>query len=196
MKAFHLSLILSLACLGLGFASQAPLSSGAPMASTDAPNEGSCAKSGCHVAPDGSLSNLNSGNGQLNLQTSSPNQNYQAGHTYQITVSLQQQDIQRFGFALTVLGEDELPLGELKVLDPIRTQIFQGRRQFAGRQYMTYRFAGTEPTSPNLSTWTFEWQAPNQNLGKAHFYLAAVAADNDGTDLGDEVYTLHYTLDN
>ena len=76
-----------------------------------------------------------------------------------------------------------------------RTQIISGYGTTASRKYITYTFAGTDTVSPGIGKWTFDWTAPETNEGSVTFYIASIAANNDGTDDGDYCYTKKFTLD-
>lgn len=162
-----------------------PLSSGAPIGSTNAPGELTCGKAGCHTGDD----NINTGSGVLSISSQQDISKYIPGATYDITVSLEQSGIDRFGYSVTVLDENSNKAGTLTVTDAARTQIFQGAQQFTGRDYMTYRMIGTNPYSKNKGQWSFKWTAPATNVGKITFYAAGIAANNDATHYGDQVYT-------
>jgi hypothetical protein len=159
-------------------------SNAAPLGSTGAPGEQTCAKSGCHTG-----SAINTGKAKLFLDFGNALSTYEPGKEYTITVSLQQQAIQRFGFQVLALDDNRLNTGTLLVTDSIRTQAQQGLGPYTGRSYITYRYPGTEPYGNGLGQWTFKWKAPDNYNGNITFYAAAVAANNDGTDAGDTVYT-------
>jgi hypothetical protein len=108
--------------------------------------------------------------------------------TYNITVSLAEPDIERFGFSLTALNAQGQAAGTMHITDGQRTQIMMGSNQFTGRDYVTYTAMGTNPYSEGLGRWTFEWTAPENGNDPVSFYVAGVSADNDGTDKGDFVY--------
>jgi hypothetical protein len=164
------------------------LSAGAPIGSTGAPGELTCAKSGCHEGNNGA-NNLNTGTALLTIQSDKSLDNYIPNELYLITVSIEEPLIERFGFSLTVLDEDNKKAGEIMLTEPNRTQIMQGVNNFAHREYITYQTLGTYPTEPGKASWTFIWKAPDSDMGKINFYAAAVSANNDGTDKGDGVYT-------
>lgn len=165
-------------------------SNGAPLGSTGAPIEHTCAKSGCHAGAD-----VNSGSAVLSIGYNNGNLSYEPGVTYTVTVSVSQADIQRFGYEVVALSnEDSSNAGTFTVIDNDRTQIFAGINEFTGRNYMTYKYAGTNPYAAGLGQWSFQWTAPAQYIGPITFYTAAVAANNDGTDGGDSVYTKQITL--
>lgn len=159
-------------------------SAGAPIGSTGAPGEATCAKVGCHEGSD-----INSGTGELNVSIEGNPVEYEPGKTYTLEVTLAQDVIDRFGFQLLALKDDQQSAGTLIVEETERTQVLDGVNQFAGRSYITYKVKGTDPYSPHLGKWRFQWKAPETNEGLVTFYLAGVAANNDGTDHGDQVYT-------
>jgi hypothetical protein len=164
------------------------LSSGAPVGSTGASGELTCGKSGCHTGDNGA-NNINTGKGTLSITSEQNITNYTPGETYTITVALKETGVQRFGFSLTALDENNNKAGTLIVTDQQRTQIFQGAHQFTGRDYLTYRMIGTNPYEPGKGLWTFQWKAPDQPTGTITFYAAGISANNDATDKGDLVYT-------
>ena len=159
-------------------------SNGAPVASTGAPKDMTCAKSGCH---EGSM--INTGEGQLNFTFNNGNHTFIAGKTYPITIELKQKDIHRFGFQLVAINDaDSSNSGNITITDALRTQIFQGVKQNSDRQYVTYKYLGTEQVDNGVGRWTFNWTAPKNIAGNITFYYGAIAANNDGTDSGDWVY--------
>jgi hypothetical protein len=164
-------------------------SNAAPLGSTGAPGDFTCAKSGCHVG-----SELNAGLAQLNLDFNTSAQNYQPNEVYDMSVSLTQQGIERFGFQVLALNAQNENVGEFIITDSARTQTQQGVGPYQGKTYLTYKYAGTNPFSAGLGKWDFKWKAPSTNQGEIKIFVAAVAANNDGTDLGDTVYTKQFAL--
>lgn len=161
-------------------------SNGAPIASTGAPKDMTCAKSGCH---EGSV--INEGNGKLTLAFNNGLTTYEAGKTYKITIEMTQKDIHRFGFQLVAINDlDSTNAGQINISDENRTQILTGVKENADRKYITYKYLGTEQVDNGVGRWTFTWTAPKQTKGNITFYYGAIAANNDGTDSGDWVY--HY----
>jgi hypothetical protein len=165
------------------------MSNGAPASSTGAPGEVNCTTSGCHVGYT-----LNSGPGNVSLTISNAATEYIPGTTYTITASVNQGSLTRFGFQLVALANDNSTVGTLTVNDAPRTQIINGYGALSGRKYMTYTFSGTTAVSSGLGEWSFEWTAPAIDKGPVTFYLATIAANNDGTDGGDYCYTKSLTL--
>jgi hypothetical protein len=164
-------------------------SNAAPLGSTGAPSESNCAKSGCHVG-----SEVNAGLAELNLGISPSAENYLPSQVYDLSVSLAQSGVERFGFQLLALNSQHENVGEFIITDSLRTQIQQGIGSYQGRTYVTYKYAGTNPFSAGLGKWDFKWKAPALYEGDVKFYLAAVAANNDDADFGDTVYLKQFLL--
>jgi hypothetical protein len=159
-------------------------SNGAPLGSTGAPGEASCARSTCHTGTA-----VNSGEAFLDINYGNYCDSYEPGKTYDVIVRLQQSEIRRFGFQLLALNANNECAGTLMVTDNDRTQILTGVGPYDGRRYMTYKYAGTEPWAAGEGQWSFQWKAPDVYVGPVTLYVGAVAANNDGTDDGDTVYT-------
>lgn len=168
-----------------------PMSNGAPAASTGAPDEMHCSNTGCHsdYAP-------NAGTAQLTASIADGITSYEPGKTYPVTVSTTDPGLVRFGFqAVALKNSDNTNAGYIKITDAPRTQIIPGYGKTADRKYATYTYEGTNAVSAGLGKWSFEWTAPETNEGPITFYIASVAANNDGTDAGDYTYSKRITLD-
>lgn len=160
-------------------------STGAPIGSTGAPGETTCGRAGCHIGEN----NVNTGVGKPAIQIDDFTGTYIPGKTYQVKVNIEQKNIDRFGFSFAAINSHGVSSGNINVIDADRTQLMEGSNQFESREYITYKALGTKPYSANKGQWVFEWKAPEQYEGPVTFYAATVAANNDGTDKGDEVYT-------
>lgn len=163
---------------------------GAPASSTGAPEEKTCAKSGCH--DDNSVNTgsadpiINFGNGQ---------ENYVPGETYTINVSITDDNINRFGYQLVaLLDSDNSNAGDMKSVDKTRTQVIANSTELQDRQYATYTFKGTEAVQTGETNWELQWTAPDTNSGEITFYAGFVSANDDYTDKGDFVYTKTLTI--
>jgi hypothetical protein len=165
------------------------MSNGAPAASTGAPDEKHCSSTGCHAtfAP-------NTGIAQLSVSVGNEITTYEPGKTYPVTVSITDPGLVRFGFQAVVLNSENKNSGSIRITDEPRTQIIPGYGNMTDRKYATYTYAGTEAVSTGLGKWEFEWTAPGTNEGAVTFYIASVAANNDGTDDGDYTYSKKITL--
>jgi hypothetical protein len=159
-------------------------STGAPASSTGAPGEFTCNTVGCH---DDEL--VNQGGARLWLENKELESGIEPGKIYSIKASISRKDTRRFGFELVALTEDGKQAGSFILTDKSRTQIIFNDSELKDREYLTYTYQGTRAFANDLGEWTAQWQSPKKIEGKITFYLAGVAANDDGTDKGDEVFT-------
>lgn len=155
-------------------------SAGPPAGYTGAPNEELEACAECHVPPD-------AGTGRISITAP---QTYVPGQTYPVTVTHTNADPTRlrWGFELTVLdnASDE-KAGDLHETDGT-TQILNNAGPGSARQYIEHTAAGTFIGQPNGASWTFNWTAPDTDVGPVTFYAAGNQANNDGNTSGDYIY--------
>ncbi|MBI3951027.1 MAG: hypothetical protein HY314_11300 [Acidobacteria bacterium] len=171
-----------LACVGfLGFVGLTYAFSSGPLPGlTGAPGEGNCTE--CH---DSFGEETNRGSGSLTI-TAPPR--YETGRRLTITVSLSQPGQRRWGFEITACAtETNEPAGRFVITDPTHTQLVQGEN---GRFYVEHTQAGSYAGQTDGATWTFDWMAPETDMGPVAFYAAGNAANNDNTRLGDWIYTV------
>lgn len=167
-------------------------SSGAPASHTGAPNEQTCATSGCH--DDNSL---NIGAAALSIEMGNATTQYIAGQTYPIKIKITDPNKIRFGFQLVALQNQDLSnAGIFEITDFQRTQTVPSAYGLLDRNYVTYTFNGTDATVNGVGEWIVNWKAPNTSTGLITFYAAAVSANDDMTDKGDYVYTSSLTVNN
>lgn len=167
-----------------------PQSTGAPASHTGAPGELTCMKSGCH--DDNAI---NSNNAECKITISENAENYIPGKSYTINVSISESNINRFGFeAVCLRNSDNKNAGSITITDAVRTQVIKNTNNFPDRDYATYTYYGTEPFSPGLGQWSFDWTAPQADEGPVTFYVAAISANDDGTDNGDFTFVNSLTL--
>lgn len=160
-------------------------SNSAPASTTGAPGEVDCTTSGCHQSYK-----VNSGSGKLSVHIENGLSSYIPGKTYPVTVEVEQASLLRFGFQMVALKDkDNSNVGVLIPTDGSRNQVTPGYGIFSDRKYITYTFKSTNATIVGKSTWTFNWTAPATDEGSITFYVAGIAANNDGNDLGDYGYT-------
>jgi hypothetical protein len=58
-----------------------------------------------------------------------------------------------------------------------------------GRQYIEHTQLGTFAGTPAGHTWQIRWTAPSADIGTVRFFAAGNAANNDGTNQQDYIYT-------
>src|SRR5260370_24884547 len=151
-----------------------------------------CATSGCHTGPP-----INGGGGNVAV-------NFQNGLTYtpgvQQTFSLAVTDskAKAYGFQMTARLESNLSNGQagdftagpqqLVLCDNGSLKGSKGCAQNSPVQFIEH----SAPFSSN--TISITWTPPASNVGNVRIYVAANAANHDGTSLGDHIYTASYVF--
>jgi len=151
-----------------------------------------CASSGCHTGTP-----INGGGGKAAV-------NFQNGLTYtpgvQQTFSLVVTDskAKAYGFQMTARLESNLSNGQAGDFTAAAQQLVlcdngtlkgsKGCPQNSPVQFIEH----SAPFSSN--TISIVWTPPASDAGNVHIYLAANAANHDGSSLGDHIYTANYVL--
>lgn len=147
-----------------------------PAAHTGGFDEATCQD--CHFEAE-----PNTGPGRVTL-TGLPAQ-YAPGAAYRLTVTLVQKDLKVGGFQLSARDPNGAQAGTLAPADTQRTRV-----TVAGDvAYIHHVLAGTAPVGPDTARWSFVWTAPRSGV-EVRFHIAANAANDDGSPLGDLVYLL------
>ena len=130
--------------------------------------------------------------------------NYNPGVAQPIRILLQHPSASRWGFQITIreVTDQTISAGDFTAqgpADPVQAVCDNGT-QFGSpapcnnqRQFGEHKNA---PRGPGGQTFEFDllWNPPSQEVGRLVVYVAAVAADGDGTASGDRVYTYTQTL--
>ena len=111
---------------------------------------------------------------------------YEPGMTYPLRVVIGQPGKSRWGFELSVrFSASGQQAGQLVSSNPL-TQV----KESAGIQYIEHTAAGTrEGTNDGPVEFEFDWVAPSPATQAVQFNAAGNACDEDGTPLGDYIYT-------
>ena len=127
---------------------------------------------------------VDSGDGTLTLSGVPPV--YDPGQTYTLTIDITQVDQMRWGFEMTsiAVGNDEG--GSLVSIDG-NTQV-SGVIGDGARDYIKHTQVGTQ-MGASAGTWDVEWTAPVAGSGDVEFFLAGNAANGNGFNTGDWIYT-------
>lgn len=155
---------------------------GPPEEKTGAPNEGTCADSGCHTGND-----LNASGGSLMLTIP---ETYQPNQVYEIVVSLALAEQSRWGFEMTVLDGNGASAGSFETADVANTQL----KEKGGKQYIMHTAEGSAQGTNDENQWTLKWRAPDADIGPITFYAAGNAADGNFIPTGDYIYTTQEEL--
>jgi hypothetical protein len=169
-KSLPVVLVLLLPVLTLAY------SGGPPDGRTGAPGEQTCWNFCHNTFP------LNSGDGSMSI--TGP-EFFVGGQSYDITVEISDTDQSRWGFELTPLD-----IGTVTITDPSNTQFSSS----GGNSYVKHTSAGTHAGTPNGPvSWSFDWTAPVEPPSTVTFYAAGNAANNNGSNSGDYIYTATFT---
>ena len=124
---------------------------------------------------------LNSGVGTTTITSNIPSTGYVPGVTYTITSSIAEVGLVRFGFELTAEDNSNNKTGTFFITNSTETKLKNNNTA------VTHRSAGT--TGINSKQWSFDWEAPVAGTGLVTFYSACNAANDDGDDDVDQIYT-------
>ncbi len=115
---------------------------------------------------------------------------YQPSQPYTLSVQVQDSSSsrRRWGFQLTAIDSIGNRSGTLTPLGS-DTQIATDGSPIGDRQYIEHSPLGTFPGTPGGHTWQFRWTAPSTDTGAVRFFAAGNAANNDGTNREDFIYT-------
>lgn len=153
---------------------------------TDAPGDfGNC--TACHDTFE--FANVGPGNVQIDGIPSV----YNPGQQYILTVTVQQSARHRFGFQLTAIRDDGSRAG---TLTPRSSDSHVNRETGpGGRQYIEHTEIGTLANGASSRNWEVTWTAPPTDVGTVAFHAAGNAANDDGTNQGDFIYTRRASSD-
>lgn len=150
-----------------------------PPGHTGSPVDGqTCAKSGCHA---GSAQDDNNNVIQLevgtNNSTSIQNFSYEPGKEYSLVLNLSGLNSPIYGFQMSVLNSNTQQAGSFSVV-PNNDASLQTQ---GGIEYYNHNPANS--TASRIVDWT----APPSGQGPIKFYVVANAANDDGSNNGDDI---------
>jgi len=184
MKLRTLLSLAALAALSLG--SALGRSSGPPAGRTGAPGEDAASCTACHAG------SLNSGAGSVKIVTAAT---YTPGAKQHIVIQLADAGQKRWGFQLSARASaDNTQAGSFAPVDTFTKVICANGAAApcadpASVQYIEQTSAGTRNGTADAITFEFDWTAPATDIGPVSFYVAGNAANGDGTNGGDHIYT-------
>jgi sugar lactone lactonase YvrE len=160
---------------------------------TGAPGDLTCARSGCHVGTA-----VNSGGGKVELQL--PNGLlYIPGQKQRITVQVTDSTANRFGYQASArLASNEVG-GQAGTFTALGTDLIlcadgSERPSTGCRPGAPLEFIEHGNSSNTSGRFVFEWTAPLTDVGPVRLYVAALAANGDGTGNGDKTYLANLTI--
>lgn len=170
-------------------------SSGPDPGHTGAPGESTCVA--CHTGTA-----LNGGPGSIDASFAG-GQTYTPGSKQHVTVTVSDPAQRRFGFQMTarLASDSRTQAGSFTPTDGA-TQVLCSAPPFSAQQPapcpanlpLQYIEHTSEGSRSGRSTYEFDWTPPATGAGAVTFYVAANAANADGTNRGDRIYTRTFTL--
>ena len=150
---------------------------GPPDEKTGAPNENTCAQTGCHTGND-----LNDSEGSLILTIP---ETYEPNAVYTIVVNLSRAGQSKWGFQMTALDADGARAGSFAADAAENTQLSETK----SKQYIKHTLAGTAIGTDDTHLWEFQWTAPDADIGAITFYAAGNASNGNSNPIDDYIYT-------
>ncbi len=156
-----------------------------------------CTGAGCHQGP----LNASGGSVQIILPGSA---GYKPGVKQHIMVRVSETGQRRWGFQFTARLSSNPANGQAGNLTPTDnfTQVLcnDGRatpcRAGAEVQFIEHTVEGTRLGTRDGATFEFDWTPPSDDAGDIVFYAAGNAANGNGDEFGDHIYTTSVRLTN
>src|SRR5690349_9531171 len=159
---------------------------------TGAPGDQTCARSGCHTGTA-----VNGGGGAVQL-TSSTRTTYTPGQQQTFVITISDSKARTYGFQMAArldsnpsngqAGDFTAGSQQIVICDNGSSKRTTGCPSSAPVQFIEH----SRPFTTN--TITVAWTAPSSNVGPVTLYVAANAANNNGDDSGDHIYTTKLQL--
>ena len=158
---------------------------------TGSSGEGTCNQAGCH-----NQFTLNTGGGSVTLASSNmPGNQYQPGQTYHMNCTVSKTGAPLFGFTAEALDAGNHNAGMPVVTNSTEMTLHPTSwipNYPTGRWTIGHKKNGG--LSSNTHVFNFDWTAPIVPRGTLTFYAAGNAADNDGTNQGDYIYSTTFSV--
>ena len=182
-------------------------SSGPDVGKSGVPGESTCMEAGCHLGTP-----LNGGGGSVQV-TFPGGMTYTPGVKQRLVVTIADATARVWGFQLTARqdGAPRTMAGAFASIDrntalicgstPIDPQpVFRdlGEVQICPPNkplaYIEHTQIGSARNRPLSQTYELEWTPPTTNIGALRIYVAGNAANGNGNEMFDKIYTAAYTL--
>ena len=108
-----------------------------------------------------------------------PSDGYTAGSEYNVTVTVAQAGISKFGFSFSAQKDDGTQLGTLTAGPGTNV---------VGTKYMSHKPTTTSGAN-GRKAWSFKWTAPSAGTGSVSFYAAGNASNSMSNTAGDKIYS-------
>lgn len=181
------SLAVAATTAALGYAAAVAYTQGPPPAHTGGFGEPTCHL--CHFDQP-----INDPAGNLRLEGLP--RAYAAEAPYTLVVSLERAGLRRAGFQLSVrFIAGPRRGGQAGRLEPLDDRLELVARESSSIIYARQTLEGSYVDAPDAARWSIEWIAPAPEAAAAViFHLAANAANDDASELGDHIYTAEFRI--
>ena len=150
-------------------------------AHSGAPGEVNC--SGCHSGV------VNSGPGNVDYHIGQGNGYYSPNEMLTIILSIEEDNLNQFGFQSVALrSSNNTNAGNFILIDEDETRLIEDDHNGTDRLYVGHTVCGADTDTPGSKQWTFQWHAPEENIGNIEFYLSAIATNHNHSTSGDHTY--------
>lgn len=182
--------VIGLSDLGTGGLRADASASGPSPSFTSAPIQNECPtcprENNCTACHSGAQPNAGPGS----VTISGLPANYRPGQVIPLTVTTSDPNAVIYGFQMVAVNRLGENVGTLAVPSgtPAQMQIITGFVNGNQRRYIEHTVNGVTPTQFGSKSWTFNWTAPAERVGKLGFYAAGNGANSDGSSSGDSIY--------
>jgi len=156
-------------------------SSKPPVFNAGAPGMSTCSSNGCHAS-----NAVNSGDGMANIILNEGIANYTPGQTYTVNLSIAKNGSTRFGFEMVAFDAAGASQGTF-----VPTTNDVSTSQSGDIEYVHHQSI----PSTNSGTFSFDWTAPDSDVGNVTFYTATNASNGNGNAAGDFIYTTSLSVE-
>lgn len=148
-----------------------------PIFNASAPGMSSCSNMGCHTGE------LNTGGGSLEIFASfDGNENvYTDGSLLDISLVIEDANAMRYGFQMVALDVNGISVGDFITNDAADLAIQESQ----GLEFINH----LDIAETNSNTFSFQFQAPDEDVGPISFYATGLAADGMGSPADDFPYS-------
>ena len=159
------------------------------------PGERSCVDFGCH-----NTNPLNSGTGALSLTvdgTPIDQYEYTPGETVSMLVRITHPTASRWGFQMTARTSNGCAQAGAFMPGEQEVSIRSNTATFApcGRETIEFPVHRFAKRGPNGVTYAVDWMAPAEDIGTVRFAVAGNAANGNGANTGDFIYSIQASVD-
>ena len=156
-------------------------------AHSGAPGEVSC--TGCHSG------SANTGPGTVDYHIGNGTGFYTPGEMMTIVISMEEGNVNQFGFQTVALrASNNANAGTFSLTDTDETRLIEDDHNGSDRIYVGHTVCGADSDTPGSKQWSFQWEAPTQDIGDIEIYLSALATNHNHSTSGDHTYTQIITL--